>query len=202
MKHRIIQGIVTALAVLGLLTMVSCAQKEVTASAETVEMSPPPLAEEKAVEPEKAAAPEASESADARAITETKTGEEEKEQARREQDKERFFTQHIHFAFDSAELDATAQALAREKAAWLDESPNIAVRIEGHCDQTGAETYNMALGKRRASAVKSYLVALGLPEDRLMDVSLGETAPIAREADEAAYQLNRRVQFKLQPPAQ
>ncbi|WP_022666091.1 OmpA family protein [Desulfospira joergensenii] len=196
MKHRIIQGIVTVLVVIGLLAMVSCARKEVTTNTETVEQPPPPPVEEVA------AAPEAIEPVPAQEVEKPEVREEEMEKARRAEDKERFFSRHILFAFDSAKLDDTAQALAREKAAWLDDTPNISVRIEGHCDQAGTEAYNMALGKRRAGAVKAYLESLGLPEDRLIDVSMGESDPISTDPGEAADRLNRRVEFKIQPPAQ
>ncbi len=67
--------------------------------------------------------------------------------------------------------------------------------IEGHCDERGTEEYNLALGDRRAQAVKAYLVQLGVDPNRMETISFGEERPFAPGYDEAAYQLNRRAHF-------
>jgi peptidoglycan-associated lipoprotein len=71
------------------------------------------------------------------------------------------------------------------------------VTLEGHCDDRGSEEYNLALGERRASAVKRYLVDLGVSASRLRTVSFGEAKPSAAGHDESAWKWNRRVEFAL-----
>jgi len=67
--------------------------------------------------------------------------------------------------------------------------------IEGHCDERGTEEYNLALGDRRAQAVKAYLVQLGIDPGRMESISFGEERPFAPGYDETAYRLNRRAHF-------
>jgi peptidoglycan-associated lipoprotein len=64
--------------------------------------------------------------------------------------------------------------------------------IEGHCDERGSEEYNLALGDRRALAVKEFLVQLGVPEDRLKTISFGKERPVCTDENDACYQKNRR----------
>jgi peptidoglycan-associated lipoprotein len=73
------------------------------------------------------------------------------------------------------------------------------VTIEGHCDERGSEEYNLALGDRRASGVKQYLVDLGVPASRLRTVSFGEAKPAVVGHDESAWRYNRRSEFKSSP---
>ena len=70
------------------------------------------------------------------------------------------------------------------------------ITIEGHCDERGSEEYNLALGERRASGVKRYLVDLGVPASRLRTVSFGEAKPAVVGHDESAWRYNRRAEFK------
>ena len=67
--------------------------------------------------------------------------------------------------------------------------------IEGHCDERGSEEYNIALGERRAAAVRAYLYNLGVPNEQMTIVSYGEARPAVRGTGETAWQLNRRAQF-------
>lgn len=71
--------------------------------------------------------------------------------------------------------------------------------IEGHCDLRGTTTYNLALGERRALAVKNYLENLGIEQGRVAWVSFGEEHPVSTGMDETAHSLNRRAQFRIQP---
>ncbi len=109
-----------------------------------------------------------------------------------------FTNRHILFEFDSAELNETAKAQVREKATWLEGNQSALVTIEGHCDQRGTTTYNLALGERRALAVKNYLENLGIPEARVGWVSFGEEQPLNKADSNGAYQQNRRAQFRIQ----
>src|SRR5882672_8232111 len=80
-------------------------------------------------------------------------------------------------------------------ADFLKRYPSIRATIEGHCDERGSTEYNLGLGDRRASAVKQYLVSLGVSADRLSTVSFGKEKPFCNEHNEACYQQNRRGHF-------
>jgi peptidoglycan-associated lipoprotein len=100
-----------------------------------------------------------------------------------------------HFAYDSYQLDATARDILAANAEWLKDNPRARTEIEGHCDERGTVEYNLALGARRAKAVKDYLVTLGISGDRLSTISYGEELPLCREQSESCYARNRRVHF-------
>ncbi|MCS6878609.1 MAG: peptidoglycan-associated lipoprotein Pal [Geminicoccaceae bacterium] len=99
----------------------------------------------------------------------------------------------VFFAFDSAALDDAARQTLERQAAWLKQYPAVSVTIEGHCDERGTREYNLALGERRAQAVKNYLVALGISPDRIRTISYGEERPADPGHDETAWALNRRA---------
>jgi peptidoglycan-associated lipoprotein len=101
----------------------------------------------------------------------------------------------VFFEFDSNEISASAQAVLNENATVLKRYPNWTVTIEGHCDERGTAEYNLALGERRAAAARSYLVALGVPADKLRTVSYGKEFPFDPGHDDAAYGKNRRAHF-------
>jgi peptidoglycan-associated lipoprotein len=103
----------------------------------------------------------------------------------------------VFFDYDSSELNATAQAALDANAAVLRKNATWAVTIEGHCDERGSAEYNLALGERRAVAARTYLVALGIPADRLRTVSYGKEFPFDPGRDEAAYAKNRRAHFVI-----
>ncbi len=99
----------------------------------------------------------------------------------------------VFFGFDSTTLDDAARATLDRQSAWLFQYPAITVTIEGHADERGTREYNLALGERRATAVKNYLTALGVSPDRLLTISYGEERPVDPGRDETAYAQNRRV---------
>ncbi len=101
----------------------------------------------------------------------------------------------IHFAFDSADLDESARSTLRDNANWLKDHSQSKAEVEGHCDERGTVEYNLALGTKRASAAKEYLVALGVPADRLTTISYGEELPLCHEHNEDCWQRNRRDHF-------
>ena len=99
------------------------------------------------------------------------------------------------FDYDRSELrDAGRQALDKN-AAWMRRWTSTRVTVEGHCDERGTNEYNLALGERRANAVKDYLVGLGISADRVVTVSKGEETPFCTESDESCWQQNRRGHF-------
>lgn len=101
----------------------------------------------------------------------------------------------IYFDFDSSAIRADARSVLRKDAEVLRESGSN-MTIEGHTDERGDEEYNLALGERRATAVKKYLVNLGADGGQLWTISYGEAKPAALGHSEAAWQWNRRAEFQ------
>jgi peptidoglycan-associated lipoprotein len=99
------------------------------------------------------------------------------------------------FELDSADLSAEGQAVVQSNAELLKKYASWAITIEGHCDERGTAEYNLALGERRAMAVKTYLVSLGIPPDRLRTVSYGKEFPFDPGHNESAWAKNRRAHF-------
>jgi peptidoglycan-associated lipoprotein len=100
----------------------------------------------------------------------------------------------VFFEFDKSIVPAAEAAKLDKQVAWLCENStaNVRVVIEGHCDARGTSEYNLGLGKRRAEAVKAYLVSKGIAADRVDTVSYGKERPAVVGSDEAAYSKNRR----------
>ena len=105
--------------------------------------------------------------------------------------------QMIHFDFDRATLRAEDTAVLDQKIAILQKNPNAHIRISGHCDERGSDEYNLALGNRRATAAKQYLVSHGIDASRIETVSYGEERPLAQGHDETAWSQNRRDEFEI-----
>ena len=101
----------------------------------------------------------------------------------------------IFFDFDKYEIKPEAKVVLEKKAAWLRANPSFKVRIEGNTDERGTNEYNLALGERRANAVKKYLVSLGIDADKLYTISYGEELPIDPGHSEDAWSKNRRAHF-------
>lgn len=101
------------------------------------------------------------------------------------------------FGLDSAELDDAGRAVVTANAELLRTYPTWAVTVEGHCDERGTAEYNLALGQRRAIAVKTYLVSLGIDPDRVQTVSYGKEFPFDSGHDEGAWAKNRRGHFVI-----
>jgi peptidoglycan-associated lipoprotein len=100
-----------------------------------------------------------------------------------------------YFDYDKADIRPDARVALSTTADFLKRAPSIKVIIEGHCDERGSTEYNLGLGDRRASAVKQYLVSLGVSADRLSTVSFGKEKPFCTEHNEACWQQNRRGHF-------
>ncbi|HEU0055262.1 MAG TPA: peptidoglycan-associated lipoprotein Pal [Longimicrobium sp.] len=106
-------------------------------------------------------------------------------------------TEIVFFQYDSDEIAPEAEARLRLKAAVMRDNPNVRVRIEGHCDQRGSTEYNLALGQRRAEAVRAFLENYGIDGSRFTTVSYGEERPLMEGDDEEAYARNRRAEFGI-----
>jgi peptidoglycan-associated lipoprotein len=97
----------------------------------------------------------------------------------------------VFFAFNSSEITSEGREILQRQAEWLRRYPNVTITVEGHCDERGTREYNLALGARRAQAVKDVLVASGVPASRLATISYGKERPIVLGHDEAAWAQNR-----------
>jgi peptidoglycan-associated lipoprotein len=98
----------------------------------------------------------------------------------------------VYFGYDRYDLTAEAQSQLQKEAAWLQQYPQHAITIEGHCDERGTREYNLALGERRANSVANYLTALGVDKSRISTISYGKERPICTDSNEACYSQNRR----------
>jgi peptidoglycan-associated lipoprotein len=98
----------------------------------------------------------------------------------------------VFFKLDSAVLSPEARRTLERQADWLRLFPNLRVTIEGHADERGTREYNLALGERRANAVREYLSALGVDASRTRTISYGKERPYALGHNEESWSLNRR----------
>ena len=98
----------------------------------------------------------------------------------------------VFFDFDKSDIKPEGRQILQRQADWLKKYPNVTVTVEGHCDERGTREYNLALGERRASAVKKLLVALGIPANRVSTISYGKERPAVVGSNEAAWAQNRR----------
>lgn len=98
----------------------------------------------------------------------------------------------VFFDFDKSDIKPEGRAVLQRQADWLKKYPNVTVTVEGHCDDRGTREYNLALGERRATAVKKMLVALGVPANRLSTISYGKERPAVVGDNEQAWAQNRR----------
>jgi len=103
----------------------------------------------------------------------------------------------VFFETDSSALTATAQATLDKQAAWLNKYTNYRILIEGHADERGTREYNIALGARRATAVRGYLAQQGVSASRIRTISYGKERPIAVCDDISCWSQNRRAQTVL-----
>jgi peptidoglycan-associated lipoprotein len=101
----------------------------------------------------------------------------------------------VFFDLDESTIRADARSPLQANATWLKRWPKTSISVEGHCDARGSSEYNLALGTRRAEAVKQYLVDLGIPATRVTVVTKGKEQPFCTEEAESCWQQNRRGHF-------
>ncbi len=99
----------------------------------------------------------------------------------------------VHFAYDSFELDGTAHDVLARNLDWLRSNGRAKIELEGHCDSRGTIEYNLALGAKRAKAVKDYLVGQGVAAERVSTISYGKELPLCHEENESCWARNRRA---------
>lgn len=107
--------------------------------------------------------------------------------------------QTVSFDYDKSDIRTDQVSKLQTAAAFLKQNPNLRFTIEGHCDERGSEEYNLALGDRRANAIKQYLVSQGIADPRLATVSYGEERPVCQEQTEECYERNRRAAYRRIP---
>lgn len=99
----------------------------------------------------------------------------------------------VFFDTDSSTLDSEGQSTLARQAQWLKQYPNVNVTVEGHADERGTREYNIALGERRASVAKRFLVDQGISSSRISTISYGKERPAVVGSDESAWSQNRRA---------
>jgi peptidoglycan-associated lipoprotein len=105
--------------------------------------------------------------------------------------------QTVHFPYDSFTLDSVAKSTLKGNADIMKQKSSIKIQVEGHCDQRGGIQYNIALGEKRANAVRKYLVDIGVTGDRVTTISFGKERPIDQGSSEESYAKNRRANFVI-----
>lgn len=103
----------------------------------------------------------------------------------------------VYFAYDSSQVTSEELGKLELAADALNQSSDARMIVEGHCDERGSREYNLALGERRALAVRAYLTNLGIDGERVQTRSMGEESPAAPGHDEASWSLNRRAEFLI-----
>ncbi len=101
----------------------------------------------------------------------------------------------VFFDLDQSEILPAGQAALQRNADWMRRWPGTRVTVQGHCDDRGTNEYNLALGERRADAVRDYLANLGIAGNRIATVSRGEESPVCTDQHEGCWSRNRRGAF-------
>jgi peptidoglycan-associated lipoprotein len=109
----------------------------------------------------------------------------------------RIMLQPVYFDFDRADLREEARTLLDRKLEILQHHGDIRIRVEGHADERGSDEYNIALGQRRAAAIKRYFTQRGIADNRIEIVSFGEERPVCSEHEESCWWRNRRAEFVI-----
>jgi len=104
----------------------------------------------------------------------------------------------VFFDFNQSGLTSDADATLGRQAAWLAKYPSVNIQVAGNCDERGTETYNLALGEKRADTARDYLVAQGVAASRIQTISYGKDKPVAAGNDDASYQQNRNAITSVQ----
>lgn len=98
----------------------------------------------------------------------------------------------VFFGYDQFDLTSEARGVIERQAQWLKTYTNVSVIVEGHCDERGTREYNLALGEKRAAAVRNYLIANGVEPSRVQTISYGKERPAVMGSDETSWAQNRR----------
>ena len=127
-------------------------------------------------------------------------GAEQRDRSQFNENRSQFAANVVYFDFDSAVIKTSEKAKIATVADYLKSNPNVALEVEGHCDERGTEEYNRTLGERRALAAREELALLGVDPKRLFTISFGEDRSAVDGHDENAWSRNRRGEFVLLTP--
>ena len=116
------------------------------------------------------------------------------------EDRETLKERTVYFDLDSSAVKVSEKSKVDGVADYLKTQPTFKLEIEGHCDERGTEGYNLSLGERRALSIREYLIAVGIPGERINTITFGESKPAIQGHDEQAWQKNRRGEFLLLKP--
>ncbi len=103
----------------------------------------------------------------------------------------------VYFEYDKSTIRDDAKGPLQKDADWLKRWSSVRFTVFGHCDSRGTREYNLALGEKRAAAVRDYLVSLGIATSRIMTVSKGKEAPFCTDENDSCWQQNRRGHFTI-----
>ena len=103
----------------------------------------------------------------------------------------------VFFNYDEAEILPEARTILQRNADWMRRWSSTRITVDGHCDERGTNEYNLSLGDERATAVRDYLVSLGIGADRVQTVSKGEEEPFCTDSTEGCWSRNRRGHFTV-----
>jgi peptidoglycan-associated lipoprotein len=187
------RAVVAALAVLVVIAGPSCARRnQPTATPQPAPtVAPPPTVPQPPPAPPRAAQP-VEDLQPAPALAEDSVGNRSLDELNRDSPLRPAF-----FGLDSADLDDAGRSVVSANVEVMKKYPQWVITIEGHCDERGTAEYNLALGERRAAAVKTYMVSLGIAPDRLRTVSYGKEFPFDQAHTEEAWSRNRRAHFVI-----
>jgi peptidoglycan-associated lipoprotein len=186
-KRRSIMKQICVLIVVSMILLVGCAPKTI----ETVQKPTTSITERSLSEQDGTAR-------DRRGITEEELARAERERLAREQEgKVEALMKDINFEYDSYVISSSELPKINAVGNYLRQNGEIKVVAEGHCDERGTVEYNLALGQKRAEAVKAYLVKMGIDGGRIRTISFGAEVPVDPGHTEAAWAKNRRAHFKI-----
>jgi peptidoglycan-associated lipoprotein len=117
--------------------------------------------------------------------------------ARRLAEARNLLTQVVYFDYDQSDIRDDSRSALEQKLPLLNANPNLTIKVTGHTDSRGSDEYNIALGQRRARAVRDFLVQRGIASNRITIDTRGEEMPVAQGEDESAWSQNRRAEFEI-----
>jgi peptidoglycan-associated lipoprotein len=188
MKKGLNQLIISILALSFLIVLGCCTKKSVRPEAGVEEVTPPK--EEALPSREEAKMPAEGEK---KPLKEAPISEEEIKEKEKERLLKKLTLNDAYFDFDKYNIREDTRKVLEENAKILLAYPNVKIQIEGHCDERGTNEYNLALGERRATSAKNFLVNSGVKSDRISTISYGEERPQCTEHNEECWQKNRRA---------
>lgn len=109
----------------------------------------------------------------------------------------KFKAEIVYFNFDDSSLTKEGMERLKALADYIEKKKDVALTVEGHCDERGSIEYNLALGEKRAASVLNYLQGIGVKKERLQAVSFGEEKPSEKASNEKSWAMNRRAEFRF-----